>query len=138
MVGNDAGDKYKAPPEDVLVPLEPFDKAFNEPEEALVQRDLRILEDQNGCLYINPDAQHIGSVQSSSDILRIYSREIQALRKVVTLLMSITTRQQELLDRDTAEGVPGDIYVKVDKYLQNASWELALVNDPRLPKTHPG
>ncbi len=138
MVGNDAGDKYKAPPEDVLVPLEPFDKAFNEPEEALVQRDLRILEDQNGCLYINPDAQHIGSVQSSSDILRIYSREIQALRTIVALLMGITTRQQEILDGKTVKGAPPSIYVKVDKYLQNASWELSLLTDPRAGDSPPG
>ncbi len=137
MVGNEDIEKYDTPPEDVLKPLEPFDKAYNDPETALAKRTLRILEDQNGCLYINPDAQHVGSMQSNTDILRIYSREIQALRKIVALLMGITTRQQEFMSGYKVKGVPRDVFVKVDRYLQNASWELSLLTDPRLPRTDP-
>ena len=138
MAGNDAGEKYIIPPEDVLEPAKTPKGFTADSEEALVLRDLRILEDQNGALYINPDAQHIGSVQSSTDILRIYSREIQALRKIIALLMGITTRQQEFMSGYNVKGVPRSIYVKVDKYLQNASWELSLLTDPRLPNTSPG
>lgn len=138
MVGNEDIDKYDTPPEDVLKPLEPFEEVFNKAESASLQRSLRILEDQNGCLYINPDAQHIGSMQSSTDILRIYSREIQALRKIVALLMGISTRQQTIMSGYNVKDVPRDIYVKVDMYLQHASWELSLLTDPRLPRTHPG
>jgi len=138
MAGNDAGDKYITPPEDVLEPLDAPETSFVDAEEARAQKTLRILEEQNGALYINPDAQHVGKFEDITDILRIYSREIQALRQIVALLMGITTRQQEFMSGYNVKGVPRSIYVKVDKYLQNASWELSLLTDPRLPKTHPG
>lgn len=137
MAGDSGKEKFITPPKDVLEPLDAPENSFVEAESAFVRNRLRILEDETGCLYINPDAQHVGSMHDTLDILRIYSREIQALRKIVTLLMGITTRQQEIMDGKTVNGAPRDIYVKVDKYLQNASWELTLLVDPRLPRTHP-
>ena len=133
MAGNNEKGKYDTPPEDVLKPLEPFEEVFNKAESASLQRSLRILEDQNGCLYINPDAQHIGSTRSSSDILRIYSREIQALRKIVSLLMGIIVPAQEIPSSKATTTPYLTDYNKVIEYLENASWELALVNDPLFP-----
>ncbi|MBA7585395.1 hypothetical protein ES708_27374 [subsurface metagenome] len=138
MAGNDAKDKYIEPPEDLLEPLEPFGEGHDKVEAQLANKTIRILEDQNGCLYIDPDAQHIGEFKSSTDILRIYSREIQALRKVVSLLMGLITNQLELMPPEPGGIALGEHYHKVIEYLQNASWELSLLTDPRLPKTPPG
>ncbi|MBA7530950.1 hypothetical protein ES705_23161 [subsurface metagenome] len=138
MAGNDAKDKYIEPPEDVLEPLEPFGEGHDKVEAQLANKTIRILEDQNGCLYINPDAQHIGEFKSSTDILRIYSREIQALREVVSLQMGVITNL--LKTKPSAPvGVPlGEHFDKVINYLSNASWELSLVNDPKLSDSSPG
>jgi len=138
MAGDDGKGKYITPPEDLLEPVEVPPGWQVEAEVGLVRKTLRILEDQTGYLYINPDAQHIGSMQSSTDIIRIYSREIQALRKVVGLLMILCTRQMEIIPTDNLNTLPLVKYAKVRKYLENASWEWSLINDPRLAESHPG
>ena len=138
MAGNDGKGKYITPPEDVLEPVKLPKELTTENEQCLARRTIRILEDQNGCLYIDPDAQHIGSVHSSTDILRIYSREIQALRQVVSLQMGVITNLLKQMPPGAEGTALGDHYNKVIKYLQNASWELALVNDPLFPIPPPG
>ncbi len=138
MAGNDAKDKYIEPPEDVLEPLEPFGEGHDKVEAQLANKTIRILEDQNGCLYINPDAQHIGEFKSSTDILRIYSREIQALREVVSLQMGVITNQLSVMPPEPNGYDLGVHYTKIINYLSNASWELSLVNDPKNPGSSPG
>lgn len=138
MAGNDGKGKYITPPEDVLEPAWlPPDHPVEEGCHA-AEHIIRILEDQNGCLYINPDAQHIGMLRESSDILRIYSREIQALRKIASLQMGVITNLLKQMPPGTEGTALGDHYNKVIEYLQNASWELTLVNDPLFPIPPPG
>lgn len=138
MDGNDAGDKYIVPPEDILEPARKPAHNSGRSEASSAYNALRILEDANGALYVNPDVQHISTFRESSDLLSIYSREIQALRKVVSLLMGITLPLYNKLP--TADYLGSDLsdYKKVIEYLQNASWELALVNDPKNPGSSPG
>jgi len=137
VAGDNEKEKFITPPEDILEPVTTTPGYKEGMSNGLVLNTLRILETETGELYINPDAQHVGSFESSSDIIRIYSREIQALRQVVTLLMGISTNMAEIIKRRTGKAVCVEDYYKVIKYLENASWELALVNDPRLPGTHP-
>ncbi len=138
MVGNSAKDKYILPPDDVLEPAHSLSEAGQKQKDIDIQRTLRILEDNHGALYIDPDVQHIDNYQDSTDLLRIYSREIQALRKVVSLLMGITTSLTELLRGTNAKYTLDGNYDKVWKYLENASWELTLINDPENPGPPPG
>jgi len=130
--GSNEKGKSDTAPEDVLEPLEPFDKPYSVSDETLVRKSLRILETETGELYINPDAQHIGSMQSSSDLLRIYSREIQALRTVVNLLMGVCATLPGNLPENGLTPTQERCYNRVIKYLENASWELTLINDPRV------
>jgi len=138
MDGRNEKEKFITAPEDVLEPAEPFDDQYNRAESAMVRKTLRILETETGELYINPDAQHIGSMQATSSIFRMYSREIQALRQVVSLLMGIITGLLEQMPTEREDAFLGDHYKEILKYLENASWELALVNDPRVRSDSPG
>lgn len=138
MDGNDAGDKYIVPPEDILEPARKPAHNSGRSEASSAYNALRILEDANGALYVNPDVQHISTFRESSDLLSIYSREIQALREVVTLLMGISLDQLSKMQRCQFNGAQAEHFNKVKIYLQNASWELTLVNDPKNPGSSPG
>lgn len=138
MAGNNEKKQFITPPEDVLEPVELLEGRERVNEDCLVKRTLRIMETETGELYINPDTQHIDQLQTPSDIIRIYSREIQALRQIVTLLMALCTHQLEISKEMSVNGVSGSIYDKVMNYLQNASWELTLINDPRAGNPPPG
>jgi len=137
MAGSKQLDKFFTTPEDPLEPLDAPEKSHEDYESAVVQKTLRILETETGELYINPDVQHIGSMRTTSDIVRIYSREIQALRKVVTLLMGIIIPIEKNTCGTFITGSDDRNLRKIIKYLENASWEWALLNDPRGPGTHP-
>jgi len=97
---------------------------------AHVEASIRILQDANGCLYVDPDAQHYGDFRSGADILGVYSREIEALRRLTDQLVAVCT-QYALI-------VSGRVLVKPDRitldeinmYLEAASWNMTLLLDP--------
>ena len=97
---------------------------------AAVQASIRILQDANGCLYVDPDAQHYSKYLGNSDILSIYSREIEALRRLTIHLVSICTRYSEMLQGKTIERVDRITLDEVNRYLEAASWNLTLMLDP--------
>jgi len=96
---------------------------------AAVQTSIRILQDVNGCLYVDPDAQHYSRFEGSADLLSIYSREIEALRRLTIHLVSICTRYAEILQGDTIKRVDRVTLDEVNRYLEAASWNLTLMLD---------
>lgn len=97
---------------------------------AAVQASIRILQDANGCLYVDPDSQHYSKHMGKSDILSIYSREIEALRRLTIQLVSICTRYGDMLQSGTIERVDRITLDEVNRYLEAASWNLTLMLDP--------
>lgn len=96
---------------------------------AAVHTSIQILEDSNGCLYVDPDAQHYSRFKGSADILSIYSREIEALRRTVSLLMCICINQLELMPRNRFNGIYQRHFDRCNDYIKRASWELAHLSD---------
>jgi len=96
---------------------------------AAVQASIRILQDANGTLYIDPDAQHYSKFKGSADLLSIYSREIEALRRLTIHLVNICTRYAEILRGDTIKKVDRVTLDEVNRYLEAASWNLTLMLD---------
>jgi len=98
---------------------------------AAVQTSIRILEDANGALYVDPDSQHYSRFKGSPDLLSIYSREIEALRRLTIHLVNITTRYGEILRGDTIKRADRITLDEVNRYLEAASWNLSLMLDPQ-------
>jgi len=97
---------------------------------AAVQASIRILQDANGALYVDPDAQHYSRFTQPSDLLSIYSREIEALRRLTIHLVDICTRYAEILRGDAIKHVDRTILDEINRYLEAASWNFALMLDP--------
>lgn len=98
---------------------------------AAVQGTIRVLQDANGAIYIDPDAQHYSQFKGSADLLSIYSREIEALRRLTIHLVSICARYSEILQGKTIQRVDRITLDEVNRYLEAASWNLTLMLDPK-------
>jgi len=97
---------------------------------AAVQTSIKILQDANGALYVDPDAQHYSRHMQHADLLSIYSREIEALRLLIYQLVQVCTRYGELLQGDVVKPVDLITLGEINNYLAAASWNITLLLDP--------
>jgi len=97
---------------------------------AAVQGSIRILQDANGCLYVDPDAQHYSEFTQPADILSIYSREIEALRRLTIHLVDLCARYAKILQGDNIKKVDRITLDEINRYLEAASWNMTLMLDP--------
>ena len=104
---------------------------------AAVHTAVRILQDANGAIYVDPDAQHYSRFEGSADLLSIYSREIEALRRIVTLLMKMSFRLQEILAGKAKQPINQTDLNEVLHYLEAATWNTSLIFDPERGSTLP-
>jgi len=102
-----------------------------------VQVAIRILQDATGNLYIDPDAQHYQDTGEMIDLLDIYSKEIQALRRIVELLMTMGIRMQEIFEGSNLKPVDLISLNEVQHYLEAATWCTSLIFDPERGSTLP-
>ncbi len=97
-----------------------------------VQRSLRILQDANGTIYIDPDAQHYSNFKGDADLLSIYSREIEALRRLTIQLVGICSMYGKVISGECPIGIDRITLDEVNMYLEAASWNLTLMLDRKL------
>jgi len=98
---------------------------------ATVQASIRILQDANGALYVDPDAQHYSRNLGCSDLLSIYSREIEGLRRLTIHLVNVCNLYGECLRGSNLKHVDRVTLDEVNRYLEAASWNLTLMLDPQ-------
>jgi len=91
---------------------------------------LRILENIAGELYIDPDAQHYGDFRCGSDILGVYSREIEALRRLTDQLVRVCTQYALIVSGRVVVKPNRIILDEINMYLEAASWNMTLMLDP--------
>jgi len=97
---------------------------------ATVQKSIKILQDANDALYVDPDVQHYSRHMQHADLLSIYSREIEALRLLIYQLVQVCTRYGELLQGDIVKPVDLITLGEINNYLAAASWNITLLLDP--------